>query len=76
MKLSALTIAVVLAACPAGMAFAQTMAPPVTMQPIANPPEKAMGHGHMAKHHARHNAKRHAKSAVPATGDTAAPSAK
>jgi hypothetical protein len=31
-------------------AVAQTMSPPVTMQPIPNPPPKTKMHGHKAKH--------------------------
>ena len=50
------------------VATAQTMSPPVTMQPVPNPPEKAAPHPHKAKHH-------HAKAATPATADSKAPSA-
>jgi hypothetical protein len=59
MKTSTLT-AMTLALAVAGVASAQT-APPVTMQPIPNPPEKPhhMGHHMAAKHHkvAKHDAK-------------------
>jgi len=53
MKLSVLAVAAVaLAAMMQGPAVAQTATPPVTMQPIANPPEKPMkAHHHKAKPH-------------------------
>ena len=52
MKTTALAIVtLVLTAVGAGPVLAQTMAPPVTMQPIPNPPEKAKAPGHKAKHH-------------------------
>ncbi len=52
MKFSSLALTAVAAATVfAGVpAFAQTTSPPVTMQPIPNPPEKAKMHGHKAKH--------------------------
>jgi hypothetical protein len=52
MKFSALAIAgVALTTTLAGVpALAQSTSPPVTMQPIPNPPEKTKMHGHKAKH--------------------------
>ncbi len=58
MKFSALGIAAVaLATLYGGSVLAQSAAP-VTMQPIANPPEKAAKpHAHKGKHHAKPAAK-------------------
>jgi hypothetical protein len=59
MKFSTLAIAALtVAALGCGPALAQAT-PPVTMQPIANPPEKPKAPAHHAKHHK--------KSAAPAT---------
>ena len=69
MKLSVLAItAMALTAVCGGPALAQAIAP-VTMQPVANPPEKPMAaHGHKGWRHAKHHAKAEAKAAP----DTAA----
>ena len=51
MKLTALVIASVAASLAVGgTTLAQTATPAVTMQPIANPPEKAKPTHHKAKH--------------------------
>ena len=51
MKFSALAISVsALALLGVGPALADAMSPPVTMQPIPNPPEKAK-HAKHVKHH-------------------------
>ena len=52
MKLSALVItASALTLLGAAPALADAMSPPVTMQPIPNPPAKAKHSAHKAKHH-------------------------
>ncbi len=52
MKYSALIITgMVISTMSAGSALAQAMSPPVTMQPIPNPPEKSKMHAHKAKMH-------------------------
>jgi len=56
MKLSALMITVAaMAALSGGAALADATTPPVTMQPIPNPPEKAMA-PKASKHHKSHKA--------------------
>ena len=58
MKLPTLAVAAfTVAAFVGGTAVAQ-MAPPVTMQPIPNPPESGMSHGTM-HHHMRHRMRHH-----------------
>jgi hypothetical protein len=57
MKFLALAItAAALATLGGGSALAQAMSPPVTMQPIPNPPEKMKAHGHKAKAHKKSEA--------------------
>ena len=56
-----------------GSAAAQASSPPATMQPIANPPEKAMPMHH-GKHHMMHHKMRHAAKAADTTA--AAPPSK
>ena len=52
MKYLALAImTAALATLGGGSALAQAMSPPVTMQPIPNPPEKMKAHAHKAKAH-------------------------
>jgi hypothetical protein len=84
MKLPTLAVATfTLAAFVGGTAIAQ-MAPPVTMQPIPNPPESGMSHGtmhhhmrhRMRHHHLRHHMRHHhmmKKSAKTGADTTAAP---
>lgn len=70
MKLSALMITVAaMAALSGGAALADATTPPVTMQPIPNPPEKAMPMK-TSKHHKSHKA---AKPAEAKTDTAAAP---
>ncbi len=65
MKRTALVMAALTVAM-AGFGPALADVAPVTMQPIANPPEKPMKpHGHMAKHHKKAPAK-----AAPEAGAT------
>ena len=45
-----------LATAGAAPLLAQTANPPVTMQPIPNPPEAAPMTAHKGKHHGRHKA--------------------
>lgn len=66
MKLQALAAILLAATAFGGSAVAQA-----TMQPIPNPPEKAMaaGHKHMMKHHMM---KHHMKAKAKAAADTTA----